>query len=170
MKIIVIPGFSLGNKDSAEAVANGLKERFEDILVWQWPHWSTGIDSDFDADTEADKLVKALNEPVAIVAKSVGTFVTMKILQTKSDLISRLILNGIPMKGLSDDDKKLYQSQLAKYDPKKLLVFQNQDDNWGKYDEVKDFLKVINPDIEVVSKPRDDHSYLYVEDYISFLL
>jgi predicted alpha/beta hydrolase family esterase len=170
MKIIILPGLSIGNKESVEIIATGLKEKFDDVLAWNWPHWVTGVDTDFNADAEATKLINLITEPVYIVAKSVGTFVAMKVLQSKSNLVPKLVLNGIPMKGLSDDDKKMYQSQLTNLDPKKLLVIQNQNDHWGKYDEVKDFMNAINPKINVVSKPRDDHSYLYVEDYIRFLL
>lgn len=170
MKIILLPGSSLGNKEAVEEVAVGLKNKFEDVLAWQWPHWKTGVDIDFNADSEAKKIINIIDEPVYVVAKSVGTFVTMKILQSKSNLVSKLILNGIPMKGLSDEDKLLYRTQLVSFDASKLIVFQNQNDHWGKYDEVKDFMNKINPDIKVVSKPRDDHSYPYVEDYIKFLL
>lgn len=170
MKIIVLPGFSLGNKEAVEEVAIGLKDKFEDVVAWTWPHWDTGNDADFNADMEVKKIAETINEPVYIVAKSVGTFVAMKILQSKANLVSKLILNGIPMKGLSEDDKKVYQSQLADFDAQKLLVFQNQDDHWGKYPEVQAFMHQINSQIKVISKPRDDHSYLYVEDYLNFLL
>jgi predicted alpha/beta hydrolase family esterase len=170
MKIIVLPGFSLSNEKASNEMAVGLREKYEDIVVWAWPHWNTGVDADFNADVEAEKILKTIDEPVYIVAKSIGTFVAMKILRSKASLISKLILNGIPMKGLSEDDKKTYQTQLSSFDAGKLLIFQNQDDPWGKYTEVSIFMKSINPQIKVISKSRSDHSYSYIEDYIKFLL
>ena len=56
MKIILLPGSSLGNKEAVEEVAVGLKNKFEDVLAWQWPHWKTGVDIDFNADSEAKRL------------------------------------------------------------------------------------------------------------------
>ena len=148
MKIIAIPGMSPGNKESIEEMANGLRVNFDDVLTWHWPHWETGVDSDFNPDLEANKIINIISEPVYIVAKSIGTFVAMKILQSKSSLVHKLILNGIPMKGLSNDDKKLYQSQLTTFDPHKLLVLQNQNDHWGSFEEVKEFLQTSSAEFQ----------------------
>ncbi len=166
MKTLILPGFSLGNKKWAEELGILDKE------IWYWPHWESGNEADFVAEVQAEKIINVLTDPVYIIAKSVGTLVTMMILKSKAILVSKLILNGIPLIGLLDkqEARNLYIAGLSKYETEKLMVIQNQSDPWGSYYDVKNFLKQINPNVNIISKPREDHSYPYSDEFIKFLL
>lgn len=164
MKIIILPGFSLHNKDWAEEVASFLGK---DTVVHNWLHWKTGK-FNLSLKEELKNIVKeAGQEKVSIIAKSVGTMVTMRLLLLIPAKIEKIILCGIP--SVSDERKKLFTTSLSNFSPKDIIIFQNTKDPFASFREVKDFMKEVNPKIKVVEKSRFDHNYPYFEEFRVFM-
>lgn len=75
MKTIILPGYSLKNKDWAETIAKEMKLGHK-ILVHNWKHWTKG--GSLSQKYEVEKiLVEIGNDDVNIIAKSVGTLIAI---------------------------------------------------------------------------------------------
>jgi hypothetical protein len=74
----------------------------------------------------------------------------------------------VPLNDLTDEDKNHYTA-LVSIPTNDILVIQNENDNHGTFAEVESFIHTINPQIQIVSRPRDDHDYPYPEDFKAFL-
>lgn len=166
MKTLILPGYSLTNRDWAEQTAKEISVVSPEVIYWR--HWETGAVKDGWKEEVAEEIV-ARDENINILAKSVGTMVAMEILKTHSALVNRLILCGIPINGfLVGDDEKF--RVLSRYPEQSLIIFQNENDNLGSFADVERFIHSINLNIEVVSRPRSDHDYPYASEFKAFLL
>ena len=92
----------------------------------------------------------------------------MKVLAQKPEIFNKLILCGIPVDDFLAGDDKLYEA-LKSLPAEKILVIQNENDNHGSFMKVEALIHQINPQIKVISMPRDDHDYPYPEDFREFL-
>lgn len=162
MKTLILPGFSLGNKKWAEEL--DIPEK----VVWNWAHWESGIESDFDENKEALKVKTQFeNDSVNILAKSIGTFVLMKLLNL-GFTPAKFILCGVPLKVIKEKGVEQDYQILSKNIPE--LVIQNTQDPLGSFTEVSEFIGGINPKITVISKEADNHSYPYPDEFNKFLI
>ncbi|MDO8452480.1 MAG: hypothetical protein Q7S79_01885 [bacterium] len=160
----LLPGFSSKNKEWAEEVRRELEPAMP-VFISYWPHWETGEKEKDWIQKEAEKVkrqAKNTDGPVNILAKSIGTIVAMEILKDKDFSINKLILCGIPLNDFEAGDEKYYEC-LRKGG--NTVVLQNENDNHGSFEKVKEFIEKINPGIKVISKPRDDHEYPYFDDF-----
>lgn len=168
MQTLILPGYSLANKDEAEKIQNDLKPNMETV-VWYWPHWKTGQTETGWLEIEAEKIVTSLKQDqVNIVAKSIGTMVAMILLKRIPHQINKIILCGIPLGDFLAGNDQFYEA--LDFPPaENILCIQNENDNHGSYESVEKFIREINPEIKIISKPRSDHSYPYSEDFMAFL-
>lgn len=159
MKTIILPGFSIKNREWA----NEVKENLDgDVHVHEWKHWETRDSKDFDAQNEMQKVIDLIGEDeVQIIAKSIGTFVAASMVPEIHNNLANLILCGVPVNDLSDDELKIYDN-LTILEPSKIAVFQNKNDNHGSLLQVENLLRNLN--INIIEKPRDDHHYPYYEE------
>ena len=87
METIILPGFSEKNKDWAEEVKKNLKG---ESTVISWAHWEMGEAEKEWTTKEAQKIEENYkNKTINIIAKSMGTVVTMKVLQSKNVKVNR---------------------------------------------------------------------------------
>lgn len=170
MKTIILPGRSLKNKAWAEEMADQMG--VSDYKVIEWEPWKNDFDQPLDIDLETSKVLSAVGqEKVLILAKSIGTYITIKVLEKVPDQIEKILFCGIPLNFLgsfNSPEKSAYKI-LSDFPSDKILIFQNEKDTAGSFSEVNDFIKKISPAIQVISKSRDDHSYPYPEDFKNFL-
>ena len=168
MEILIFPGFSASNKEWAVETKNSLSLIAPTTLI-ESKHWNTEKkDSDWIEKAVQEISEKIGDKKVNILAKSIGTYVLMKVLAEKSENIEKIILCGVPLTDLDEDDKKLYQN-LEEFPAANLLCIQNENDNHGSFADTEKFLHAINPEFTVISKPREDHNYPYPEDFVKFL-
>lgn len=166
MRTIILPGYSIKNKDWAEAVKKDLEPEVP-VEVFYWKHW-TEPDAPKDWEAESNKVVSlAEGGELNILAKSIGTYVAMMVL-ARGAKVNKLILCGVPVLDFQKGDDKLY-GVLKDFPAENILCIQNENDNHGSFAEVEKFLHSINPEIKIVSKPRDGHEYYYSEDFKQFL-
>jgi len=167
-KTLILPGFSLKNKDWAESIQKELSGNFDCEVVY-WSHWEGDNKwTEGWIEKEAQKIVENNSEPIDIIAKSIGTAVTAFVIKKKPELIKKLILCGIPLNDLDPGEETLYDS-LKVLTSNNILCIQNEKDPHGSFDQVKKILFTINPTIKIVKKGRDDHEYPYSQDFIQFL-
>lgn len=168
-RLFVLPGFSDKNKEWADDTGSVFEGTFETTVIY-WPHWESGTkDPDWIAK-EVEKL-KALigDRPVNLIAKSIGTYVAMKVLQENPNAFNKIVLCGIPIESFEPGDEDAYYA-LSKVPASKVLIIQNERDPLGGAKEVESIMFSINPDVIVSSPDADTHDYPYFEDFKKFLV
>ncbi len=163
-----MPGGSIKNKDWAITTSKNLNLGHE-VRPVLWEHWDNP-DMPFDPKDKARELVEvAMDDSVNIVAKSIGTLVACYIISTIPSRVEKLILCGIPLNDLTEEDREAERAALKNFPADKIICFQNEDDPHASFLEVKDFLGKINSKIRVISKDRADHEYPYYSEFQGFL-
>ena len=165
MKTIVLPGYSLHNKDWAMEIKKSLSFR-QSVLVHEWRHWKLG--GALHPKYEIGKILKEIGrDKVNLIAKSVGTMVAMRVLSEIHDQIGKIILCGIP--SVSEERKQLFATSLSAFPAENVVCFQNTKDPFAAFVEVKKFMSEVNSKIKVIKKPGSDHNYPYFEEFAGFL-
>lgn len=170
MKTLILPGYSARNKEWAEETQHLLSKRFFTEVMY-WNHWTADKKTHWVQD-EVEKIqdiIENTNEKhVNIIAKSIGTYITMHLLQHKPSSIHKLVLCGIPLHDLQEGDEKFYFG-LRKFSSESCLCIQNQHDPHGTSTELEEFFQTHGIKLDIKSKPRDDHHYPFSDDFIEFL-
>jgi hypothetical protein len=168
MKTIILPGYSLKNKKWAESTKKTL-EKHSPTLVYSWVHWKTGKSEEKWIEKEAVRVANIINgEKVNLLAKSIGTAVAMVVVKSKTKMINKVVLCGIPINDFMKGDEKYY-NMLKNYPERDIIIFQNENDNHGSLVDTQKLINTINPKIKIIAKPRDDHEYPYIEDFLKLL-
>jgi predicted alpha/beta-hydrolase family hydrolase len=168
MMTLILPGYSLKNKDWAYELKNHLKS--PDVHVHEWAHWQDNPEMEYKSlprrqaglpFREADDIILRLKDEseINIIAKSYGTFVAMILCTKLGPKIKKLVLCGIPLLTLREKNKQLYKKILSNFPLKDLIVFQNSKDPLGSFLDVQKMLHNINPNIKIIEISRADHHY-----------
>jgi len=166
MVTFILPGYSSHNKEWAEEVASNLKLDGQVRPIF-WDHWEDESQS-FKPQEKADLIIRHLKgDSINIIAKSVGTLVAALIAKEILGQVSKVILCGIPT--VSEERLKIFREAFSGFTPGKLIVFQNEKDPFTSFEELKMFMKKVNPKIEIRAMPRSDHHYPYYEEFQNFL-
>ena len=169
MKIFVLPGYSVTNREWAYEVRSKLMPDFA-VQVHEWTHWIGG-NTGFDVDIEAVRIIDSSKgeDKIDIIAKSIGTLVTMKVLKVLENKVRKIILCGIPLNDLQEEDFAVYKILNGISRSENIVCFQNSDDPHGNYQQVFNFLDNINPKIKINVKGGNTHDYPYYEEFFNFL-
>jgi predicted alpha/beta hydrolase family esterase len=166
MITIILPGYSAHNKDWADDVAKKLTETGLQTKAHEWKHWQSGS---FSLPNELKKIIEEIgNEKVNIIAKSVGVYVALNLIPKVTGQINKVILCGIASVA-NEDRKDLVKFLTEKIDVENILCIQNENDKYVKFDAAKKFYHDVEPRLKVISKPRSDHDYPFIQDFIKFL-
>ena len=167
MRTIILPGYSPGNKDWAYDIQRKLQID-QVILVHEWGHWKEG--GSFSLPREAQEIIDEIEgDKVNIIAKSVGTRITMHLIPKMVNQIEKVILCGIPTKFQSYKPKELYTKGIKLLSPNDVLVIQNTNDPFSNFLTVNEVVKEINPKIKVIEGNVSGHNYPYIEEFQKFL-
>lgn len=165
---MVLPGYSIKNKDWAIQAAKEVKLS-HDVRPVFWDHWEDP-DKVFNAKDKADDVVDILLDDTAnIIAKSISTLVASYMIEKIPTRINKVIFCGMPLNDMREENKEVIKQALRVFPPEKIICFQNDEDPYGSFDEAKDFILTAAPDIQVFSRPRDDHEYPYFHEFERFL-
>lgn len=165
MKTIILPGYSLHNKDWALEIKKSLSFK-QSVLVHEWQHWKLG--GALRPKYEIGKILKEIGrDKVNIIAKSVGTMIAMKVLSEIGGQVGKIILCGIP--SVSEERKILFTTSLSGFPPENVVCFQNTEDPFATFAKVKKFISEVNSKIKVIEKPAETHNYPYFADFQLFL-
>jgi hypothetical protein len=161
MKIFILPGYSLHNKDWAYEVKGNLEPHFE-VEVHEWKHWSEG--GSLSLKFEVEKILEEVGKKkVSFIAKSIGTRVLMSVVPKTINQIDKVILCGIPI------DPVGYAKGIKLLGPDRLLVIQNSQDPFMPAKAIKLYLRLIDKNIKFVEKIARNHDYPYFKDFLDFL-
>ena len=161
MRTIILPGYSIHNKDWAYEVKKQLELSNVNAEVYEWKHWQGGKMNLYE---EVKNIKDTIGQDdVNILAKSVGTKVFMKLLSGIKLHLNKVILCGIPF------DPVGYLSGINMLGAEKLIIIQNSQDPFMPYSVINKFVKIINKEIRVVRKEAENHNYPYYDDFINFL-
>jgi hypothetical protein len=137
------------------------------VEVVEWEHWKSG--GGLKLKQEKAKIIKLVGtDKVNIIAKSVGTRVTLAVLPLIEKQINKIIFCGIPT--VSTTYLQLARKILNGFPAERIICFQNIADPFASHKEVKSFMHRANPKIKVIEKPRNDHQYPYFEDFKQFFI
>lgn len=171
MKIFLLPGQSIYNKEWIEEVEREFKNITFDTEVLYYEHWSLG-EKDTNIALETEKLVKLVNsytDDYIVFTKSIGSLVflnSFKVLKRKPKAVLMLGFPYYLSKELDFDLRDLF----SKFDFK-VSIYQKEEDTAGKYEDIKPFSNeyVTVEKYVGAGEPNDNHSYVNLE-YISKLL
>lgn len=158
--ILVLPGFSIKNKEEAEAIASALSAKGEKVYVHNWRHWIENIE--WNPQEELRLIRLNITEPFSIVAKSIGTYIAAGMLL--QNVPGKLILMGIPINDLTKEELDVYFN-LGKI--QNFSVIQNTQDPHGSAEQVRELLSGLN--YKLITKESTDHSYKYPTDVLTEL-
>jgi predicted alpha/beta hydrolase family esterase len=165
MNTIILPGYSVHNRDWAEEMKS-LMGLDHEVIVHCWKHWMSGS---FSLKRELEKIKEEIgDEKINIIAKSVGVFVALNLIPKISSQVNKIILCGIASVA-NEDRKALVESMLSMVSVENILCIQNENDKFVKFSDAEKFYHSVEPKLKVVSKPRSDHNYPYPEDIKEFL-
>lgn len=167
-KLIVLPGYSIKNKEWANEINDFLADEF-DTTIHEWKHWKTGEGNDFSFESESSLIKEIIgDDEINVIAKSIGSATLAYMLPEVKNHIDKLILCGLPLNDLNQKEKDYYHS-LRNFNPEKVIIFQNSNDDHGSYAQAVEFMRQINRDIKLIDKDRSDHHYPYYEYFKQFL-
>ena len=166
MQTIILPGGSLKNKAWLEETAMALRvDGFVRPIFWE--HWEDP-EQKFDAKKKATLISRhTKGDKVNIVAKSIGSLVAAYIIQEIPKQINKVIICGIPLHDISEEEKETIKKALVSLDKDALICYQNATDPHASFAEVKKFLP---PGIKLISEPRADHHYPFYSEFNKFLI
>src|SRR3989304_1510525 len=151
MVTIILPGFSVYNKEWLEETAKKIKVGGE-IRPIYWEHW-TDPNKEFDVREKGRLINNVAGIRVTdIIAKSIGTLTASYMILKSPEKINKVIFNGIPLNDLSESEKEVIKSALRLIPRKNFICFQNEADPHASFNQVNSFLSEIGEKINLVRK------------------
>jgi hypothetical protein len=163
--IIFLPGFSLKNKEEMLNISNALSEKGKEVIMHEWRHWDD-LEIEWNPNLETSRVQDKFNtNKVGLIAKSLGTHIAMKVLTNNLEAVRWIILMGIPLNDLDDEEKAAYD--LLKSINIPLFIIHNKNDSHGSWVDVEKFLQ--GAKYELTLKDSSDHNYNYPEDILQIV-
>jgi len=166
VKTIILPGFSVSNKEWIESLKKnlGMSHLVESI---DWEHWKFG--GGLKLKKEMEKIDKIIGkERFNIIAKSVGTMIALKVIDKYKKQVNKVILCGIPT--ISNKRLDMFKSSIKYFDHNNIICFQNSLDPFVSFKDLKLKINKIDNKIIIVEKIAKNHDYYYAEDFQKFLV
>ena len=161
MKVFLLPGQSIGNKEWIEDVEKEFQKEFPNTEIIYYEHWSLEEkETNIDLETERFvKLVSECNEEYFVFAKSIGTLIFLNSFKTLKKKPKGVLMVGFCyylMKRLGYDVSKLMKDVDFRID-----IYQKEFDTAGKFEEIKEFSNkyIYVKKYECVGEENDDHHY-----------
>jgi hypothetical protein len=175
MKIFLLSGQSILNKEWIEEVEVEFKKEFQDTSVLYYDHWSSGS-KNIDLEKESSKLIEMINEyerEYLVFAKSIGTIVFYNIFEKL-----KMKPNGVLMVGVPYDLAFKMGFDMSKLNEKvdfNINIYQKNQDPFGNLKKVKDMEggKVSVNEYICTDEDNDNHHYAntkYLSELMSDLL
>ena len=166
MKYLYLPGYSPKNEREQLENSRALAAAEVDVVKHKYRHWINDSYV-FDIDQELASALALIpeHEEFGIIAKSIGTFLAMKVIATRAKKIRSLLLMGVPVNDLDEDELAEYRLMLPKVSH--ITVLQNENDTHGSAAQVEELLKDIKH--QLVVKSAEDHDYIYPQDIVAII-
>ncbi|MFC1625664.1 hypothetical protein ACFL1Q_01315 [Patescibacteria group bacterium] len=173
MNTELLGGGSFKNKSWVDEIQQKLQPEITAIVVY-WNGWERGEDAKIDFEAETKKAAELVgNKPFDMVSKSVGSYIGLNVIEETGNLVRKLIICGVPLKDFPIEEIEKRYEILSSISVENVVVFQNEKDPHGSFEEVNSFIAKINSGIKVVKKIgefSETHNYPYPQDFKEFLL
>ncbi|MFS8131494.1 MAG: hypothetical protein ACMG57_05990 [Candidatus Dojkabacteria bacterium] len=165
MLTIFLPGYSIENQEEQVNISNALEENNYKVYKHQWRHWEDP-NIQWDPSIEVTRIMDFIKNSgeteISIIGKSIGTYISVKILKVFSSQIKLMILMGIPVKDF--DEKEIEEFNVLDSTNVPLYLIQNNNDPHGTIDEAREILDDAN--FKELLMESETHEYEYVEDIL----
>jgi predicted alpha/beta hydrolase family esterase len=162
IKTLILPGYSAWNREWAMELAAEIPI----AEVHHWRHWETG--GTMVASEEFGSIMKRIGEDrVNLLAKSVGCRFAAKIIAQYPEKINNVVFCGIP--STSEEIQLELNQAIRSFPSDQLLVIQNRNDPYASFEDVQKMLPLMDVNISVLERDRDDHHYPYPDEFREFL-
>ena len=156
MKLVLLGGNSVKNKEWLENVRDKLKDLFEECAVQYYNHWKSG--GDVDWKEEVERLGENSNKNCVIFAKSAGIGVSLKAIYEGKVKPIKCIFVGTPLDWAEKHGNEL-SPYFINYKTSTLFI-QQTNDPYASSAELKKFLeknKLKNYELKEIK--GKDHNY-----------
>lgn len=166
MTIIYLPGFGTHNEDEWEAFYDAFQENEVSVIAHRWNHWDeegAKWNKTYEVESILRKIETIQDKEYKIVAKSIGTFVSLDILEAIDEMIPKAILMGLPLQNWQEESE---DSRLERYldvltnTNTDLTIIQNSKDPHGSFEFIESALDGV--EAEFIEQDAEDHSYGYI--------
>ncbi|MFZ1483809.1 MAG: hypothetical protein WAS36_02260 [Candidatus Saccharimonadales bacterium] len=167
MNALLLPGNSSRHGEWVEILKSAVAANFQYTKTQHYLHWQTGGDkADIDyeisvAQTEVEQL-----EPYIIIAKSIGTAISVKGVADGKLKPKKLILLGVPING--GVSKNVFSDWLQQINVTVAFV-QNTNDPYGSFSSVKEAFEGKGHNITFIELPGETHDYLDFEAIVKLI-
>lgn len=165
MQTVILPGHSEKNREWADLVSVKINVEGQVRPIF-WDHWLDPSQLFYPKEKATLIARHSKGEMVNIIAHSVGTLVASYIINEIPTQINKVILCGIPLHDLSEEEKTDIKKVLIIFPKENLVCYQNTNDTHATYAEIKSF---VPEGVIVIEKPGSEHNYPYFEEFNKFL-
>ncbi len=161
MKIILLSGQSLENKEWIEQVQSSFKSKYSDTSVMYYEHWSRG-EGKADASLETERFLNLINtttEEYILFAKSIGSVIFLNSLKKLSKYPTKVILVGVPLHMAKDSGYDFYNLKTILTFP--VTIYQKKFDPYCSYTDLKTIEggNVVINEYRCINEDEDNHNY-----------
>ncbi len=153
MKIVGLPGANQWTEQWMTEVIGALELGQSATVVRSYRHWHAS-NEELDLAYEISQV--AAEAPDLVVAKSLGTIVTLTGLDDGSIRAGRYVFIGVPVSGLREAELKILGSLGERDEP--CLFIQQRDDRAGSAEALQEHVTE-GGNVKLVVIPGEDHRY-----------
>ena len=157
--ILILGGYSKNNIPWI----NNIKEVFKNdynINIIKYDNWYNDLEMDYDI--EIDKIYSSIidNKIDTIIAKSIGIYLVVKLLDKMDIKLDNIIFMGYPLKVLKENNIDINNNIININKKYNLYFIEQENDILCSYDELVNLFS----DINVIKINGSDHSYSNYDD------
>lgn len=159
MNIVILGGNSPKNKLWNDEMSAVLREHFDTVSCITYDHWESNVPT-IDLKAEAKKLEQLCSSEKAciVVAKSVGTLVSIRAIRELGIQPIACIFAGVPIVWATDND--IFLTDLLTGYKTPTLFIQQKDDPFGSFQQLKKLLAESNTEHATLKCINgNDHGY-----------
>lgn len=158
MNALLLPGNSSRHIEWIENLKLALATHFQQTETQHYKHWETDGDvADIDYEISAAQSKAERLHPYVVIAKSIGTAISVKGVAGGKLKPEKLILLGVPINGGAPKD--LFSRWLQEIDVQVVFV-QNTNDPLGSFSDVQAAFKGKSNNVSFIELQGKTHDYL----------
>jgi len=157
--IILLPGNSLKNKAWADTWSQAFIDKGFTVSTQYYDHWNSGAEF-ADVSHEIEKLegiAKGAKGDYVIVAKSIGSFITMKAMVLGKVHPTQCVFFGFPVPWLEKNGHEP-TSIISQYSKTRTTIFQNNQDPIAPFEMIRS-LFIYKSNVSCIELIDNTHNY-----------
>ncbi|MDQ6984845.1 MAG: hypothetical protein Q9M91_03945 [Candidatus Dojkabacteria bacterium] len=183
MNILYLPGQGIYNEAEWKSVTDALEESGHNVIKHRWRKWDDVSYESWVGSYELGVIEKEMSdkfgivpktltpdlsqerEKYSIVAKSIGTLLSLNLIEDYEEQIDKVVFMGLPIQNWEEDSKnerlEKYKQVLGKT-KLEITIIQNSNDPLGSFEFINEQFGEFK-NIELIETEAFDHGYDYPE-------